>query len=445
MKDRFLRIFRLRPGESRLVFTMGFLLLANSLALSIVEIVSVSGFISEVGVEEFLLVWIADMALLMLTTGLQSLIVDRFERVAFLRWMTLLFAIIYVILRLFFVFGVPSSVTYTALFLLVDQQFIFFPLIFWILANDTFDMAQAKRLFPVIASFRFVGRIGGFGIAAVAPAVLDRLNIPSAELLSVVVVVYLIAFVVISRGLRNINVRKTVRRKESVREALTEGWGFIREVPSFRFLILAMAMLAVGFTIVEYYFFVVSNQEIASPDDFQTFYSLYSLGFTVLAIVMQSLFTSRIINRLNLKNVFMVFPISLLIGAGLIALGPSSIYLVIAGLAFPRLLKETIDQSARSSLQALVPEERRGRVSMFMDSYLFAGGAIIGSVLAGIFIWSGQAGNALAYSYLSITGVCALSAIWFTYRMRGVYDTSLLNWRLKRRKRGSDVLSKLEF
>ena len=39
----------------------------------------------------------------------------------------------------------------------------------------------------------------------------------------------------------------------------------------------------------------------------------------------------------------------------------------------------------------------------------------------------------------------ALFAIWAIFRMRAVYYTSLLNWRLKRRQRGGSVLDRLDF
>jgi hypothetical protein len=113
----------------------------------------------------------------------------------------------------------------------------------------------------------------------------------------------------------------------------------------------------------------------------------------------------------------------------------------------PRLAKSTIDEPARKSFQALVPAERRGRVSMFMDSYLFAAGAIIGSVILGIIILLEDRLGSLEkyYIYLGIAAAATVVTIWFAFQVRGVYDASLLNWRLKRRQRASGVLDKLDF
>jgi hypothetical protein len=92
-----------------------------------------------------------------------------------------------------------------------------------------------------------------------------------------------------------------------------------------------------------------------------------------------------------------------------------------------------------------VPEERRGRVSMFMDSYLFAFGAIAGCLVIGAVVLLEFSSATAAGVYLSVAAITAAIAIWAIMRMRSVYDTSLLNWRLKRRRRASTVLDKLEF
>ncbi len=449
MKNRIAQFLSLRPGEARLVFLLGFLLMGNSAALAVSNVVSVSGFLSEVGVNELLIVWIIDMLLIALATGLQSLIVDRFQRINLLRWMSFSFALIYVVLRMMFVFHVPGWINYTVLFLLTDQQWLFFPLIFWILANDIFELSQAKRLFPVIASGSFIGQILGLGIAAVAPGLLHRLNVSSAELLSMNVLIYLVLYFVVSEGLRQVHIVQRPRQPETVREALTEGWGFVREVPSFRYLMLAMVIASVAFTIVEFHFLAIisTDTSFSSAGSFQTFYSLYNLGITLAAILIQTMLTGRLINKIGLKNVFIIFPMILLAGLSWILVLPTNLISVIGGLALPRLTRSTIDEPARKSFQALVPAERRGRVSMFMDSYLFAVGAIVGSLILGaVILLKSQFGSLEHYYiYLGIAAAATVVTIWFAFRVRGVYDASLLNWRLKRRQRASGVLDKLDF
>lgn len=444
------RVFKLRPGETGIVLVLGLLLLSNSLALEVAEVVSISGFLSQVDAPQILFVWFVDMVLIIMTAGLQSLVVDRFKRVSLMCWMSFALAMVYLVMRLMFVFNVPGWLNYSFLFLLADQQWLFFPLIFWILANDLFMVAEAKRLFPLIASFGFVGQILGLGISAAAPVFLSRMGIKTHELLSLNALIYMATYLLATAGLRKASIRETVEKHETVRETLSEGWGFVREVPSFRYLMLTMIAVSLIITILDFHFLSVSEVTFASnPDSFQTFYSLYRLGLTVISIIVQSFLTSRILNRVGLKKAFFFMPLSIFVSAAA-AMGFPGLVSSTAGIALSRLTQDTIDESSRKAFQALVPEERRGRVSMFMDSYMFAIGTIIGCVILGVVVFlvgpfvDGAVRN---YIYLAIANLVGVFAIWAVFRMHTVYDSSLLNWRLKRRQRRglTGVMDKLDF
>jgi uncharacterized membrane protein SpoIIM required for sporulation len=114
----------------------------------------------------------------------------------------------------------------------------------------------------------------------------------------------------------------------------------------------------------------------------------------------------------------------------------------VGGMSLLSLTRDTITESARKAFQALVPEERRGRVSMFMDSYLPAGGIIVGSLAISLVVFGGLLFGIpnTFYVYLAGAVLAALFAIWAIFKMRTVYDSSLLNWRLKRRQRARSVL-----
>jgi AAA family ATP:ADP antiporter len=444
MKDILNRVFHLHPGELGLVLVLGFLLLSNSMAQQVSGIVAVSGFLNEGGVNQILIVWIVDMLLIVLTTGLQSLIIDRFDRITLMRWLIFGLALVFTVLRLAFTFQV-GWLNHALLYLVSEQQWLFFPLVFWVLANDVFDMAQSKRLFPLIASWAFVGRLLGIGIAAVSPNLFSRLDIKAEEILSLNILVYMLAYL-LSASLHNVKLRETSQKQETVQETLSEGWAFVREVASFRYLILAIVALIVCDTILEFRFLVVSDAAFATLASYQTFYSLYRFGFTLASFAVQSLLASRIIARVNLKNAFLIWPFAALFGALWMVVLPGIISAV-GGTVLQRLPQYTVDQSARKSFQALVPEERRGRVSVFMDSYLFAVGTIIGCLITGAIVFVGLQLNRSAsfYVYLAVAALAAALAIWAIFKMRTVYDSSLFNWRLKRRQRRSSVLDKLDF
>jgi len=363
------------------------------------------------------------------------------------------FALVFVVLRLMFTVQTLGWLNYSLLYLVSEQQWLFYPLIFWVLANDILDMAQTKRLFPLIAGWGSAGKLLGIGIALLSPGLFSRLAIKPEEVLTFNVLIYMLAYLVMLAGLREVKVRQTRQKPETLQETLTEGWAFVREVPSFRYLMLSIMALIVCDTIIEFRFLAVSNQVFSDASSYQTFFSLYRLGLVLASIAVQGFLTNRVIARISLKNTFLILPFTALAGASWMMALPGIISGV-GGVVLQKLPAITVDQSARKAFQALVPEERRGRVSMFMDSYLFAGGTIIGCLVTGAIVFVGplrgfvgpQMGSSrYFYVYLAIAVLAALFAIWAVLKMRTVYESSLFNWRLKRRQRRSSVLDKLDF
>ena len=441
MKDALNRTFGLHPRETVIVLVMGLILLCNSVAVQISGIVSVSNFLSAGGVNYFPLVWLVDYLLILLIAGLQSLIVDRFNRLSLMRGMVFGFALVFTFLRVLFIFRIPDWLNYSLLYLLAEQQDLFVPLVFWILANDIFDMAQTKRLFPLIASWGFAGKLLGIGITAASSGLLTQLDIKPEELLTLNIMIYMLIFLLVLVGLRKVKVRKTRQESETVRETLSEGWEFVREVPSFRYLMLAILALSLCDAIIGFHFYVVSDSVFRDPGSYQRFFSFYRLAVTLAGFLVQSFLSSRIINRINLKNTFLILPFTTLVSASSMLAMPGIISGV-GGMSVLSLTRDTITESARKAFQALVPEERRGRVSMFMDSYLTAGGIIVGSLVTSLIVFTGILFDIpnYFYVYLAVAVLAALFSIWAIFKMRTVYDSSLLSWRLKRRQRARSVL-----
>ena len=446
MSSTLQQFFKIRVGETHLVLVMGIIILSNALAQKISEIVSVSNFVTDVGTVQFLGVLITTSVISLVMTGLQSLLVDRFNRIQLLRTIGFGLGLSFVVLRLLFIFRAPAWLTYGLFYLLSEQQLVFFPMAFWVLANDMFDVSQGKRLFPLLGSMGFIGSLIGIGIAAISPALFQRAAINSEEILMVNILIYLLLYMAITQGLQRVKLRQVRRKAESMQETLSEGWKFVQDVPVFRYLTIAILGIIVCETAIEYHFLTVSENTFTDTTSFQVFFSLFTLARIVIYMIVQAVITQRIIQNIGLKNTFLIQPISSLLGSlsmmALTGLGGG-----ITGIMFQKLPQYTIDETARKSLQGFVPEERRGRVSLFMDSYLVSIGIISGALLTAMSVLIGRSLNysAYFYIYLSIAAIAAMVAIWSILKMRSVYDNSLFNWRLKRRQRGKSVLDKIDF
>lgn len=442
MQERFRKWFPLREGEAGLVFTLGFILFANYAAMGITKVVSVSGFLSEVKDHYILLVWAVDMVLLILATGIQSLIVDRFDRIKLLGGVLLTFAGLYALLPLtFLIDGFPDSVGYTLIYLLNDQQWRFFPVVFWILVNDIYDPATGRRILPLIANFAFMGTIVGLGVAAVDA----QINFGAINLLLVNAGIFLIAWLVTRIRMREVKLPPPIVASDSMKETLTEGWEFIRTVPAFAYL--ALGMLATGSVMTVLLFDTLSDAKLDLGSGFQSFYALYNLAIAIVSIFVQ-IFSARLIEKISLKRSFLVQPFVMLVStiANFIVPGFFSSALT-QGVS--RASYDTLDLSARKAFQAMVPNEKRGRVSMFIDSYLPSSGTIIGSLVTfGVIVAGlsfGLERGLYTKIYLAIGIAFALLAFYAAFRVRATYEQSMLNWQLKRRTRGSSVLSRLDF
>jgi len=443
IKSKLFRLLRVYPEERRVFVILGLVFFCNSVATQIASVAAVSGFLKGEGVNQIPILWMIDMLVILLMGGLQSLIIDRFERTSLIKIMILGFAAIFAILRLMFYVQTPDWLRYGMMMILSEQQWLFFPLIFWTLAQDVFSVAQAKRLFSPIASLGFVGRLVGLVIVSVAPEIFDKGGTAAEELLLLNVAVYVAAYLFVVFGLRRIEVRRVVEKHETTREILVEGWDFVKNVPTFKYLTISIFAVNLSLTFIEFSFLAITHQAFLT--NYQTFYGLYRLGLTVASFVLQGLVTSRLIEKITLKNSFLIMPFALVGGSlWMLFAGVAS---AIGGMVLPKVAQFTAYDSARRSFQTLVPEERRGRVSTLMESYLFAVGVILASlaILLVLFLghWLGELW--VSYLYRGLAVICGLWALWAIIKMRQVYDRSMLDWRLKRRQRGGSVLNKLEF
>ena len=278
---------------------------------------------------------------------------------------------------------------------------------------------------------------------AIAPTLLSRVGIAAEELLFFNVIVYLTAYFFVAIGLKRIQIEPNTIPVGKKPSGLLDGWDFIKKIPVFKYLAICILAVNISLTFVEFGFLVITQQAFSS--NYQTFYGFYRLGLMIISFILQGLVTSRLLAKLTLKNAFLLMPLALFVGSiWMLFNGTVS---AIGGMVLPKLAQFTADDSARRSFQSLVPEERRGRVSMFLESTLFSFGVVIASlvILLALFLsrWIGYLGASYVYRCLAVAS--GLWAIWAAIKMRHIYDQSMLNWRLKRRERSVSSINKLKF
>jgi AAA family ATP:ADP antiporter len=440
-------IARVLPGERLRFLLLAALLFVNVLIVESNEVVATSGFVSQVGAERILWVWAADMLIIVLTVGAYSLVVDRTKRERLAIALCAGFSLVYVALYLLLLLGSVDWIAYCLLTVVNDQQWLIFPMLVWAIASDAFSTAQAKRLFPLLGVAAFAGGIFGNGLTVVAARWTSRGSQGSIELLLLNAGLLIAMVLILALGLRRAKISaRQSRQGEKVLDSLREGLAFVREVPSYRYLTLAMILLGVGLNVVEYQLIASASQEYSQAASLEAFYATLRAVRIVLMLMVQGAIAGWLLKHLGFKAVFAIMPSALLVSLFVVFFWPALVGVVI-GESLARITLEGVDEPSRRAFLGLVPDERRGRVGAFLDGYLYPFGSLLSCGVVGATLFAvgrgllaPELGRAF---YVGLACVCTAIALWAITRFRAHYDASMLNWRLKRRQRKS-ILSDID-
>jgi ATP:ADP antiporter, AAA family len=416
-------------NESYRFTVLALLLFANIFVAQSSDVVATSGFIANVSTPGILWVWALDNVLMGVAAALYGLFADRIRRERLAITLLLISSVIYIGLFWLFQVNAPDWLRYSVLLLIGDQQYLLFPIVIWTMANDMFSMSEAKRLFPLLGAATVLGSLLGNLI----PGLVQFTGIGNTQLLGFNAGFMLISgvFLFLAIPKLNLNSRQS-KQGQDFREVFKEGLTFIKEIPVFFYLTIAMLLCGVAFNTSEFHLISSAATSYGSATDLQGFYGLFRSARTVILVILQAGITTILINKLGFKHIFGLMPLILLVGLA-ISLGAPGLLGAIIGNGLARLVLEGIDEPARRSFLGLVPDERRGRVSAFVEGYLYSGGSLISCALIGYLVVVG----APSWSYLLLAMLATGVALWAVWHFRITYDKSMLNWRLNRRKRSS--------
>jgi ATP/ADP translocase len=447
MSEERTSFLNVRPEERKLVYSLVFILAITTLVLELSDVIATGGFVSKVGPKNIFWLWIVDMLISLATVGMYALVVDRTERVRLVKWLTLAFAILFLGLRFVFSLGAPDWISYPLLYILTDQLYAVFPLAFWAMVNDLYTAAEGKRLFPIITMGTALGSILGNGLAALSGWILQRSGGDPASLLPLGSLILLFGLVILEIvfAKRTVNARQSRDETIDIKQTINVGADYIKNIPIFTYLAVSMLLSGIVFTVIEYHFlFSIDQAFTQDPLQFQSFYGMFKIVLILSTMLVQAFISGRYLERLGLKNSFIVQPIALAIGSALAFIIPG-IYGAAAARYVVRLVQQSWDEPVRKSLENLIPDERRGRVSVVIDRYFYDISTILSSLVLGILLFFiANFSQTVVLIYLAVAALVSIGAIWAGFRIRARYDESMLDWRLARARRKS-VLSGIEF
>lgn len=363
---------------------------------------------------------------------LQFRFVDHRARLPMIRAVASAYAVVFAIAAGLMSQSVLPAIAIGVIWLLADQLNFLMPLLLWSLASDEFNVAESRKIYPWIVSWTYAGQILGLAVAAASPALMTRLEVPLTSLL--VVPPLLCAFIAawLPRALRGSHAATGSARPEKTSEALASARDFVAGVPVWRhFLNASVLTFVAGLTL--YLLFLVEAEGIVGSDaaSLQTILGASALGWFLLCWAIQAWAAERLQNRIGIPGALLVLPIAIVVGGVLMAVGSvtASLAIAIIGVSFWVVPRYSIDENARRSALAFVPDERRARVSFVVDLLPIAAGLIVSGPLALL--------GMLTERYWLVALACvviAAIAIVPSLKVRRDWEDSLLNWRLRRRK-----------
>ena len=416
----------------RRAWPMALCLALVSVAGFLTEAVAATQIVARAGAPALFVVYpLGGLGLIVLAL-LQFKYVDRHARLTVLRVATLGYALAFIAALVLLGAGIVPVLAIALIYLMGDQLNFLVPLLIWSLAGDEFNVAEGRRIFGWIVAWTYGGQLAGLLIATASPPILDAVSVPLPALLVLDPIVCVFVALWLPRMLRGSSAAHGAGGSESLREAVAGARDFIDGVPVWRSFLQASIITFVGGMMV-FLSFMVGEDEIIGSDAgrLQMFFAGVMLASLVVCLLLQVFAAERMLERLGIPGVLSILPVATILGGVLLVLGliTGSLVLVGLGLAAWFVPRWSIDENARRAALALVPDERRTRVSFLVDLLPVSLGLVIAGPLAAI-------GWALGQLWLvpALAALVTIGALPAMRRVRAGWEDSLLNWRLRRRK-----------
>lgn len=421
-------------------YPVGLALGLVSLAGVIADIVGCSQILVLGGANSLLLLYPISGVGLAIPAVLLVPLVDQWDRLKMLRTVGLAISVVYAAALAMLVAASqrwPDSawplVAVGVVWILAAVQNYLYPMLLWSLAADLFNVSQSRSVNGWIASWAYVGRVVALAITVVSPPLLARAGVGLAWLLVVPPILTLFIALWLPHRLRTAGAATGLAVPEGVRQSLASGWGFVREVPVWSWLVIGSVVTFTAGSAVSLGISAASDLIIGSDaGQLQAYLGGVQLVAVFGCLAVQRYVAEPLTHRLGIRGTLLVMPTSLICAGLLLAwsIVARDLWLLAAATLLWRIPAWSIDQNARSAALGFVPDQRRARVALIL---------VIATYAVTWVLCAGVAAPGLLTSWTWLLGalpaaVAGLAMLWW----RKVYtnwEQSMLNWHLRRRRR----------
>jgi HEAT repeat protein len=412
------RIFKVRPGEGRVVGSVLLIMLIASAGATLGESGVNALFFDKIGPSALPVMYLAQgitglVAMVALTGALA-----RFDTRRAYVAMPALLAVVILLERAIVASGVGWI--YRVLWLTVAVASLLQSVGLWGIAGAVTDTRSAKRLFPVFGSGAILGAVlGGLATRPLASVI----GVSNLLFVWAGCLVCACAFTAWVLGVRRRSRADRPRpaRKASALRDISEGFGYVHRSP----LLLWMATAGVLFSVLFYSLFLpfaqAATQRYASPSALAGFFGVFGAAVTAAAFLISMFLANRLLGWLGAAALILVLPV-LYTGSFGLLLASSAFATLVAVRAGVMVWLQGVSSPAWETLVNVVPDTRRDQVRAFMSG----GPSQTGTAIAGILALVGQ--KALSARALSVIGlIVALLTIFTAWRIRRSYPRALVD------------------
>ncbi|MEL7377570.1 MAG: Npt1/Npt2 family nucleotide transporter, partial [Bacteroidota bacterium] len=248
---------------------------------------------------------------------------------------------------------------------------------FWMLANYTLDIKQAKRLFGFIgAGGIFGGIMGGYLTSLLTPIMLtDLLLLVAGSLLIPAMMITVRVWKFHRRPEREQN--QQVKTEGSGQSSATDleskkeigAWKLVSQSRPLR-LICALILLGVMVSkLVEYQFSALGAKKYPDPDELAAFFGFWLSTFSLIAIILQLLLTSWVLRLFSVWGALLFLPLGIGFGALFMLIMPG-LPAAILSRGADGSFKQSLNRAASELLFIPLSADLKQRVKTYIDVFI---------------------------------------------------------------------------
>lgn len=318
----------------------------------------------------------------------------------------------------FFTSPEDSGLLFALLYVWVGALSVLIPTQVWTLANFVMTTREAKRSFGFIGAGAILGWIVG---GAATREIVNRFGTADTLL-------WVAISLVISAGLvweiwqhRPAHVGDHDTGQPRPEGGLWTSFGLVRRSPYLTAIASVVWLAAFVTTIAGWQFKAIAKENIPATDDLAVFFGTFNVIAGVVALILQVLFTGRILRTAGIGITLFVVPVAMAMGSlGVLLSG--SLVAVIALKASDQVLRYSLDKATVELLYLPVPAVITFRVKSFIDIVV----SRVGDALGGLAILLFASLLGVSPVQISVVALVALGGwLWAAFVGRLQYVENL--------------------